>query len=93
MTPQSPQQTSKLFSIRNKLILVGCLFLGSFLTTELLGTYADNAINSATEITQLREKQTAALKLLELSITEFTLAGMDAIIDKSNGNISQVLKD
>ncbi len=93
MAQQSTQQTSKLFSIRNKLILIGCLFFVSFLITELLGTYTDNAINKATYMTKLREEQTATLKLLETSIFKLTLAGMDAIVDKGDGEISQELKD
>ena len=65
----------------------------SILTTELLGTYADNEINKATDMTELREEQTASLKLLEISLVEFTLAGMDAIIDKADGEINQDLTD
>ncbi|MDX2479294.1 MAG: methyl-accepting chemotaxis protein [Desulfuromusa sp.] len=93
MASQSTQQTSKLFSIRNKLILISCLFFGSFLISECLGTYSDNESDKATATTTLREHQIATLNLLEISITEFTLAGMDAIIDKGDGKIAPELKD
>ena len=81
---------TKIFSIRNKLLLITGLFISSFIMTELFETYVDTIVDKSMASMELRENQTASLKLLETTIVEFSLAGMDAIIDKGDGKIAEI---
>ena len=58
--------------------------------TELFETYVDTIVDKSMASMELRENQTASLKLLETTIVEFSLAGMDAIIDKGDGKIVEI---
>ncbi len=94
MSAAIPSRNSRFFSIRNKLIYIAGLFIFSFVMTEIFETYVDQVIDTATAEMEMREQQTASLKHLETTLVEFTLAGMDAIIDKAAGKIdAEVLKN
>lgn len=82
----------KTFSIKAKLIVIGLLFITSLVVIELFSTYSDSKVSQATSLMSLRQSQINALRKLELSLTEFTLAAMDAIIDKNSGEIAPELK-
>lgn len=86
-------RTQKTLSIRNKLIFIGLLFLASVMLTEIYSSYTDSKIDQATDLMSLRESQIATLSELEVSVLEFTLAAMDAIIDKDSGQIANDNKD
>lgn len=81
------------FSIKGKLIAIGLLFLISVVVTEILGTITDSRIDGALEELSMRQEQLATLGELEVSLVEFALAGMDAIIDKDGGNVDSGLKE
>lgn len=93
MAKESAQKNSRLFSIRNKLILIGGLFFLSFALTEVFQTFVDRMIDDASAEAELREDHIKTLNLLETTLVEFTLAGMDAIIDKDTGTIEPDLKN
>jgi hypothetical protein len=90
MALQANVPNTRIFSIRNKLLLITGLFIFSFVMTELFETYVDTIVDTSIASMELRENQTASLKLLETTIVEFTLAGMDAVIDKGDGKIAEI---
>ena len=75
------------FTLKSKLIALGLLFLLAIGAIETIGTVTEHRTHSALELSALRQKQLQTLTELEVALVEFTLAGMDAIIDKESGRI------
>ena len=76
-----------MFSIKGKLILVGALFIFTFIFLEALSTYSASKVITALEEMELRSEQVASLSELEVTLVGVTLAAMDAIVDKDSGFI------
>ncbi|WP_163340264.1 methyl-accepting chemotaxis protein [Desulfopila sp. IMCC35008] len=87
-TVQTQQQRKKGITIKAKLILIGTLFLISMLASEIFSTYSDHNVGVAVDKVDLRDEQVTLLAEMEVSLVEFILAGMDAIIDKEDGQIA-----
>ena len=86
------QKTGKTsFTIKNKLIAIGLLFLASVIVTELMATRTDSNTHAALEQQNLRQDQLLILSEMEVSLVELGLAGMDAIVDKDGGVVDSEL--
>ncbi len=80
-------------SIKVKLILVGALILISVVALEIFVSYVDSKVSKSIDMSTLRQEQQTLLSDLEVSLVEFTLAGMDAIIDHNSGVVAAELKE
>jgi len=83
----------KSLTIKVKLILVAALFVTSFGITEIFSIITEKKVDTALEELNLRQHQVTLLAELEVSLVEFVLAGMDAIIDRDHGEIDPELKE
>lgn len=86
-------KNNKIFSIKGKLIIVALLFLASFVVTELFATRTDSQVVGAVDQMRLRGEQLSLLGETKVSLVEFTLAAMDAIVDKNSGEVEAELKE
>jgi methyl-accepting chemotaxis protein len=86
-------QDKKGVTVKTKLIAIGVLFFFSLgaseVFTSIINAKVDNALN---ELNQ-RQGDVSFLASFEVTLVEFTLAGMDAIIDKEQGKIAGELKE
>jgi methyl-accepting chemotaxis protein len=82
-----------LSTIKAKLIFIAILFIAAMLAMEAFSSYAQRTEDQATAQNVLRGKQLDTLTSLDFSLLQFTLAAMDAIIDKDEGKIAPELMD
>jgi len=85
--------SAKGITIKAKLIGIGALFLISILAIEIFATYNEANVRETVQTMQLRDRQLATLTEMEVTLTEFTLAAMDAIVDKDSGEIENELME
>lgn len=82
-----------LTTIKAKLVCIAVLFILAMLAMETFSSYAQRTLDQASEQDALRGKQLDILTSLDFSLLQFTLAAMDAIIDKGEGEIAPELMD
>ncbi len=87
------EQPKKSFSIRGKLILISVLFIANTVAIEALSTYTQMKVSDAMAESTLRQGQLSTLSELEVTLVEFILNAMDAIVDKESGKIDGELKE
>lgn len=87
------QGTKKGLTIKAKLIVIGLLLLVSIIATEIFSTINEANVRSTIHTIQMRQQQLALLSDMEVKLSEFTLAAMDAIVDKDSGEIANDLKE
>ncbi len=75
-------------TIKSKLIIIGALFFASLIISEFISVMGDYNIHRAVETAKKHQDELAMLTELEVALVEFTLGGMDAIIDKDSGTVS-----
>ncbi len=81
------------FTIKAKLMAIGALFLFSIGASEIFTSIINAKVDKAlTELNQ-RQSDVALLSKYEATLVEFTLSGMDAIIDKEKGKVAAELKE
>lgn len=83
----------KVWSIKTKLIMIGVMLLASICIIEVMQSISGSNINTTVDEVELRIDQVALLSSMETSLVEFTLAGMDAIIDRSSLTIAPDLQE
>ncbi len=81
------------FTIKKKLLFIGVLFLFAIGSTEMFSSYNAYQTDVALKLMDNRGEQVELLNELEVALVEFTLAGMDAIIDKDSGEVAPELKE
>ena len=85
-------RAKKSLTIKSKLIVISILFLISISAIEILSTFSESKIKKAINLAELRETQLYTIAELKMVLVEFTLAGMDAINDKSSGTITEEIR-
>ena len=80
-------------SIKTKLLLIGLLFVVSFIITELFSSYVNREVVKANDEMELRQRQVILLKDFKLTFAGFTIAAMDAMLDKNSGVVSPELAE
>lgn len=81
------------FTIKRKLVLIGLLLFISIAASEIFSTYVGRSVSKSVALLNLRQNQVTQLKDFKLTLTSFTLAAMDAIIDRDSGEIAPELKN
>lgn len=82
-----------LTTIKAKLIFIAVLFVLAMLAMETFSSYSQRTLDQASAQDVLRGKQFNTLTSLEFSFLQFTLAAMDAIVDKGKGEVSPEVMD
>ncbi len=83
----------KTYSVKGKLIAVALLFLASIVVTELFAIRTDSQVVGAVDVMRMRQEQLSLLSDTKVALVEFTLAAMDAIVDKNSGEVEAELKE
>ena len=82
-----------LATIKAKLIFIAVLFVLAMVAMETFSSYSQRTLDQASAEDVLRGKQLDTLTSLDFAFLHFTLAGMDAIIDKGDGNIGTEVRN
>ncbi|MBL4901384.1 HAMP domain-containing protein [Desulfocapsa sp. AH-315-G09] len=86
--------TSRLLStIKAKLIFIAILFIAAMLAMEAFSSYAQRTLDQATAQDTLHGTQLDTLTSLDVSLLQFTLVAMDAIVDKDEGSVAPELME
>jgi methyl-accepting chemotaxis protein len=85
--------SKKGFTIKAKLIAIGVLFLFTIGASEIFNSITSAKVDNALNELNQRQSDVSFLASIEVTLVEFTLAGMDAIIDKEQGKIAAELKE
>ncbi|SHO53524.1 methyl-accepting chemotaxis protein [Desulfopila aestuarii] len=86
-------RTKKGLTIKAKLMAIGALFLFTVGASEVFNSIIITKVDNALSELNQRQSDVSFLASFEVTLVEFTLAGMDAIIDKEQGKIASELKE
>jgi len=76
------------WTIRNKLITLGVVFLVSVSAVTLMIRSSNSGVMESNQLSQLRHEQISHINLIRQGFTELTLAAKDEIVDKANGQVT-----